>query len=59
MQEFLTRCDFVKFARYDPTEPELRELHRAAVRVVEDTVPAPIPVEPDHTGASVPDSTQA
>lgn len=40
LEEFLTRCDLVKFARHDPTEGELRDLHRAALRVVSDTVPA-------------------
>ncbi|MGE3311414.1 MAG: hypothetical protein AB7O66_15715 [Limisphaerales bacterium] len=47
IQDFLTRCDFVKFARYDPSEPELLEIHQAAVRMVEDTVPPPLPVDPD------------
>jgi hypothetical protein len=59
MQEFLTRCDFVKFAKYDPTEPELREIHRVAVRVVEDTVPPPMPVEPTTIAGSESTSTQA
>lgn len=45
LEVFLTRCDAVKFARYEPTENELRDLHRAAARLVEDTVPTlPIPV---------------
>jgi hypothetical protein len=39
MGDFLTRCDLVKFARYEPREPELRELHDAAVRLVEETEP--------------------
>lgn len=39
--EFLGRCDLVKFARYEPREPELRELHAAALRLVEETEPAP------------------
>jgi hypothetical protein len=43
--EFLNRCDLVKFARYEPGEPELRELHSAAVRLVEETEPMPLPVE--------------
>jgi len=38
--EFLNRCDLVKFARYEPGEPELRELHGAALRLVEETEPA-------------------
>ena len=39
--EFLNRCDLVKFARYEPGEPELRDLHAAAVRLVEETEPPP------------------
>lgn len=39
MADFLTRCDLVKFARYEPGEPELRELYEAAVRLVEETEP--------------------
>jgi len=37
--EFLESCDLVKFARYEPGEPELRELHNSAVRLVEETEP--------------------
>ena len=29
---FLESCDLVKFAKYEPGEPELRELHGSAVR---------------------------
>jgi len=42
--EFLKRCDLVKFARYEPGEPELRDLHQSAVRLVEETEPQPEPV---------------
>jgi len=38
--EFLKRCDLVKFAKYEPREPELRELHASALRLVEETEPA-------------------
>jgi hypothetical protein len=38
--EFLESCDLVKFAKYEPGEPELRELHGSAVRLVEETEPA-------------------
>ncbi len=46
--EFLKRCDLVKFARYEPGEPELRDLHNSALRLVEETepVPEPAPGEP-------------
>jgi hypothetical protein len=39
--EFLERCDLVKFAKYEPREPELRELHGSALRLVEETEPKP------------------
>jgi hypothetical protein len=35
--EFLVRCDLVKFARYEPWETELRDLHDAAARLVDET----------------------
>lgn len=37
--QFLERCDLVKFARYEPLRPELMELHEAASRLVDETVP--------------------
>ncbi len=37
--EFLESCDLVKFAKYEPGEPELRDLHGSAVRLVEETEP--------------------
>ena len=36
---FLASCDLVKFAKYEPGENELRELHRSAVKLVEETEP--------------------
>jgi len=41
--DFLTRCDLVKFARYEPGEPELRDLHDSALRLVDETAPPPLP----------------
>jgi hypothetical protein len=41
--KFLESCDLVKFARYEPGEPELQELHCSAVRLVEETEPKPGP----------------
>jgi hypothetical protein len=38
--QFLEKCDLVKFAKYEPAEPELRDLHGAALRLVEETTPA-------------------
>jgi len=37
--EFLENCDLIKFAKYEPTEQELRGLHAAAVRLVNETEP--------------------
>ena len=37
---FLASCDLVKFAKYEPREPELRELHHSALKLVEETEPA-------------------
>ena len=37
--EFLKRCDLVKFARYEPGETELRDLHHSALRLIDETVP--------------------
>ena len=41
LSEFLSRCDLVKFAKYEPGEPELHDLHGAAVRLVQETEPLP------------------
>lgn len=37
---FLENCDLVKFAKYEPGENELRELHSSAVRLIDETEPA-------------------
>jgi len=39
---FLASCDLVKFAKYEPGENELRQLHGSAVRLVEETEPREI-----------------
>lgn len=57
LQDFLTRCDFVKFARYDPTEQELRDLHKIASQMVEDTVPPPAPIDPIPANGQAPSTT--
>ncbi|HEY3855923.1 MAG TPA: hypothetical protein VGO67_16155 [Verrucomicrobiae bacterium] len=44
--EFLENCDLIKFAKYEPTETELRALHTAALRLVNET-------EPKWTGTQV------
>lgn len=37
LEEFLTRCDLVKFARHEPTHPELQALLDAALRFIDET----------------------
>ena len=39
LEDFLSRCDLVKFARMEPTEPELRSLLDSALRFVDETAP--------------------
>lgn len=41
---FLQSCDLVKFAKYEPREPELRDLHDSALRLIEETEPAEVQV---------------
>lgn len=53
--EFLNRCDLVKFARYEPGEPELRDLHGAALRLVEETEPVMVV---DAPGAHSPEANK-
>jgi len=53
--EFLNRCDLVKFARYEPVETELRDLHAAALRLVEETEPT-TPPESGTPSSANPDS---
>ena len=43
--KFLESCDLVKFAKYEPRENELRELHSSALRLVEETKPAETKIE--------------
>jgi hypothetical protein len=55
LAEFLNRCDLVKFAKYEPGEPELRDLHDSAVKLVEETEPLPeAPQVPGATAAPPP-----
>jgi hypothetical protein len=37
LEDFLTRCDLVKFARQEPSEPELRALLDSALRLIDET----------------------
>ena len=40
LANFLSECDMVKFARAEPPEQELRSLHEAASRLVDETQPS-------------------
>jgi hypothetical protein len=44
LAEFLASCDLIKFAKYEPTETELRALHASALRLVNETEPRELPV---------------
>lgn len=54
LEHFLERCDLVKFARYEPAETELRDLHEAALRLVEETSPLGSAVSAAKTEAATP-----
>jgi hypothetical protein len=43
LAEFLASCDLIKFAKYEPTETELRALHTSALRLVNETEPRVLP----------------
>jgi len=46
LADFLASCDLIKFAKYEPTEVELRALHAAALRLVNETEPKWVPGQP-------------
>ena len=46
LADFLQCCDLVKFARYEPAESELRDLHGSALGLVNETEPVAAPVAP-------------
>ncbi|EEF61293.1 hypothetical protein [Pedosphaera parvula] len=39
--DFLSLCDMVKFARYEPGPTELEALHNSALRLIDETEPEP------------------
>ena len=43
LEDFLAGCDLIKFARYEPTEMELRGLYDSALRLVNETEPRLVP----------------
>jgi hypothetical protein len=49
LSDFLQRCDLVKFARHEPTEMELRDLHASALGLVNETEPRDIGPAPAAT----------
>ena len=49
---FLESCDLVKFARYEPTESALRELHDSALRLVDETQFDPVATAASFGGVS-------
>jgi hypothetical protein len=53
LSEFLRRCDLVKFARYEPGQPELHDLHDSALRLVEETEPIMAVLEAAKAGEKV------
>jgi hypothetical protein len=52
--EFLSVCDMVKFAKYEPGPPELQALHDSAVRLVDETEPQPVAPEPAPDSPALP-----
>ena len=52
--DFLANCDLIKFAKYEPTETELRALHAAALKLVNETEPRWAPAEIQSTVAAAP-----
>jgi hypothetical protein len=59
--EFLASCDLIKFAKYEPTEMELRGLYESALRLVNETEPrlAPANIPPPAPNLPPADGGQA
>ncbi len=51
--DFLESCDLVKFAKYEPGEAELRELHGSAVRLIDETEPVETNAEGEKTEGGI------
>lgn len=47
LQEFLTHCDMVKYARYAPSETQIAQVYDTAVSFIEQTRPADEPEDDD------------
>src|SRR5665213_2945830 len=54
LADFLANCDLIKFAKYEPTESELRALHAAALKLVNETEPRWAPAEIQSSTAAAP-----
>jgi hypothetical protein len=54
LADFLANCDLIKFAKYEPTETELRALHAAALKLVNETEPRWAPAEIQSSTAAAP-----
>lgn len=52
--EFLSVCDMVKFAKYEPGPPELQALHDSAVRLLDETEPQPLAPEGEAEPSAMP-----
>jgi hypothetical protein len=56
LEDFLSRCDLVKFARYEPQRQELEDLHNSAMRLVDETTAPSFLRPPVPPGMSSPTS---
>jgi hypothetical protein len=54
LAEFLHSCDLVKFARFEPAETTLHELHASACRLVDETQPEPPNLTPSKSAVPHP-----
>ena len=52
--DFLSVCDMVKFARYEPGPPELQALHDSATRLIDETEPQLEPAAMDTAAQATP-----
>ena len=54
LADFLAVCDLIKFAKYEPMETELRALHAATLRLVNETEPRELPPDIQSSVAAPP-----
>lgn len=59
LSDFLQSCDLVKFARHEPTETTLRQLHDSALRLVDETQFEPIDPSSDAPSSDQPPKSPA